>query len=71
MASARVQRWALTLSGFDYSVEYVKGSFNNADSLSRMPCKLSRERKQTFCRVWLHLMGLPKTDSTEVKTTNV
>lgn len=37
MASARVQRWALILSGFNYSVEYVKGVSNHADSLSRMP----------------------------------
>lgn len=37
MASARMQRWALILSGFDYSVEYVKGSINEADGLSRMP----------------------------------
>jgi len=37
MASARIQRWALNLSGFDYSVEYVKGSVNEAYSLSRIP----------------------------------
>jgi len=37
MTSARIQRWALNLSGFDYSVEYVKGSVNEADSLSRVP----------------------------------
>jgi len=37
MASAQIQRWALNLSGFDYSVEHVKGSVNEADSLSRVP----------------------------------
>lgn len=37
MASARMQRWALILSGFNYTVEYIKGTLNDADSLSRMP----------------------------------
>lgn len=37
MASARMQRWALILSGFSYSIKHVKGEFNQADSISRMP----------------------------------
>lgn len=37
MASARMQRWALILSGFNYRVEYIKGCLNEADSFSRMP----------------------------------
>nr|XP_041633413.1 uncharacterized protein K02A2.6-like [Drosophila kikkawai] len=37
MASARIQRWSVILSGFEYSVEYVKGASNLADGLSRMP----------------------------------
>ncbi|XP_030380964.1 uncharacterized protein K02A2.6-like [Scaptodrosophila lebanonensis] len=37
MASARLQRWALILSGFQYTVEHIKGSLNEADGLSRMP----------------------------------
>lgn len=36
MAAARIQRWALSLSGFDYTIEYVKGEFNSSDSLSRL-----------------------------------
>lgn len=39
MASARMQRWALILSGFNYTIEYVKGIKNEADSISRMPQK--------------------------------
>ena len=36
--SARVQRWALKLSQFDYKFEYSKGSCNvNSDCLSRLP----------------------------------
>ena len=38
MASARLQRWALTLSGYSYSIKYKKGSLQgNADALSRLP----------------------------------
>ena len=38
MASARIQRWALTLSNYQYRLEYKPGSANgNADGLSRLP----------------------------------
>lgn len=37
MASARIQRWAFILSGFNYIIEHVKGELNEADNLSRMP----------------------------------
>lgn len=38
MAAGRLQRWALFLSGFDYSIQYVKGKNNGAaDGLSRLP----------------------------------
>lgn len=36
MAAARMQRWAFLLSGFDYTIQYIKGSLNTADSLSRI-----------------------------------
>ncbi|XP_017461370.1 PREDICTED: uncharacterized protein K02A2.6-like, partial [Rhagoletis zephyria] len=36
MAASRMQRWALILSGFNYRIEYAKGTLNNADGLSRM-----------------------------------
>lgn len=36
MAAARMQRWAFLLSGFNYTIQYVKGSLNIADSLSRI-----------------------------------
>ncbi|XP_008182275.1 uncharacterized protein K02A2.6-like [Acyrthosiphon pisum] len=40
MASGRLQRWAFFLSGFDYQIEYIKGSANTiSDSLSRLPCQ--------------------------------
>ena len=38
MASARIQRWALTLSAYDYSIMYKAGKDHaNADVLSRLP----------------------------------
>ena len=38
IASAHLQRWALTLSAYSYSIEYKAGRSNgNADALSRLP----------------------------------
>ena len=38
MASPRVQRWALTLSGYEYDIVYKPGKQHcNADMLSRLP----------------------------------
>ncbi|CAB4020383.1 Hypothetical predicted protein [Paramuricea clavata] len=38
MAAARIQRWALILSAYDYSIQYKEGIQNaNADALSRLP----------------------------------
>lgn len=40
MAAARLQRWALFLSGFNFTIEYIKGSDNKvADMLSRHAVK--------------------------------
>ena len=46
MASSRIQRWALTLGAYSYSIQYKKGKENsNADALSRLP--LSHTPKST------------------------
>jgi len=38
MVSARVQSWALTLSAYDYKVQYIPGKENAvADMFSRLP----------------------------------
>ena len=38
LASARIQRWALTLGAYDYSIEYKPGPEHaNANTLSRLP----------------------------------
>ncbi|XP_054267315.1 uncharacterized protein K02A2.6-like [Macrosteles quadrilineatus] len=42
LAAARVQRWALTLSAYDYTIRYKRGvEISNADCLSRLPCDSS------------------------------
>ena len=38
LASARIQRWSLTLSAYNYKIQYKPGALhNNADMLSRLP----------------------------------
>ena len=38
MAAARMQRWALTLSAYQYTIEQINGIANNcADCMSRLP----------------------------------
>ena len=38
MASNRIQRWALSLSAYNYTIKYKSGNTNNnADALSRLP----------------------------------
>ena len=38
MAAARIQRWALTLSTYQYTIEHINGKANNcADCMSRLP----------------------------------
>ena len=38
MASGRIQRWALILGGYDYTIQYKEGkNMANADALSRLP----------------------------------
>lgn len=42
MAASRIQRWALTLSEYDYSIHYRPGSkICNADALSRLPLPIA------------------------------
>ena len=45
MTAQRLQRWALTLMGFQFTIKYKhKSQHSNADCLSRLP----REPDKTF-----------------------
>ena len=38
VAASRLQRWAITLSAYDYEVQYIPSTqHGNADALSRLP----------------------------------
>lgn len=37
MAAARLQRWAVILTGYTYDIEYIRSEKNCADALSRLP----------------------------------
>ena len=46
MTSARMQRWALILAGYDYTLTFRSGVLNgNADCLSRLPLPTDRREK--------------------------
>ncbi|CAG2228697.1 Uncharacterized protein K02A2.6 [Mytilus edulis] len=48
MAASRIQRWALTLAAYEYTIVYKEGSLNgNADGLSRLPLKTNIEKTPT------------------------
>lgn len=55
MASARVQRWALTLMGYQYSIVHRPGhKLGNADGLSRLPVQVNaRDPPQPYDTVFL------------------
>ena len=46
VTATRLERWAVTLSSYSYSIQYIKGSDNViADCLSRLPLQLSSEQE--------------------------
>ncbi|XP_037826351.1 uncharacterized protein K02A2.6-like [Lucilia sericata] len=48
MVAAWIQRWAFILSGFNYTMRYVKGTENSADNLSRFPQREVEEGSEDF-----------------------
>ena len=65
MAAARLQRWALNLSSYTYSMEFKYSKENaTADALSRLPCPATADdfiiQSEFTCTV-NHLQGLPVT----------
>ena len=70
MASGRIQRWALTLGGYDYSIQYREGkNMANADALSRLSLKTSSEQEAPRPPELVHLVEF--LDSTPLSCTQV
>ena len=72
LASARIQRWALTLATYQYKIVYKKGSkISNADGLSRLPLPTSSSENipvpSEHVLLLEHLSSGPVT-ATQVKT---
>ena len=65
VASTGVQRWALTLSAYTYSIKYRKGEdMCNADALSRLPLTVHPEnvpRPPETIALLEHLATVPLT----------
>ena len=69
MASGRIQRWALTLGGYDYTIEFKEGkSMANADALSRLPLATQRAEVPQPPEV-VHVME--QLDSTPISSTQI
>lgn len=66
MASARIQRWAILLSGYHYRIEYKPGQQNaNADAFSQLPLLTTSLKVPTPPKV-IHMMELIDTTSVSV-----
>ena len=64
-AAARIARWALLLSAYDYKLEYRPGPLNaNADALSRLPLEALEGDVSQSC-VGVHMMELLSSPVTE------
>lgn len=57
MASARMQRWAFILSGFDYGINHIKGIENHADSLSRIAQVESKSSIEQIESTYINYVG--------------
>ena len=64
MAASRVQRWSVFITGYDFQIEYIKGSDNGpADTLSRMLCekfKTEHVKEEPDDYSYLNCISLPR-----------
>ena len=57
-AAARIQRWSLFLSNYEYIVEYKKDVYNtNADPLSRLPLPTKHSTLEKLAHVQVLQVG--------------
>lgn len=60
VAAARIQRWAIALMGYDYSIEYKRSAeIPVADALSRLPSKSADSEQFDISSVQESLLELP------------
>ncbi len=65
-SAARIARWALLLTAYDYKLEYRQGSLNgNADALSRLPLP-ARDDEVSQVVIGVHMMELINAPVNEV-----
>jgi len=70
LASARIQRWALTLATYQYRIVYKKGSeISNTDGLSRLP--LPTASSQNIPLPSEHVLLLEHLSSGPITTTKI
>ncbi len=68
MAAARIQRWALLLAGYEYTLEYRSGASNgDADALSRLPLPTAPEKVPLPSETVLLMEHLGPVTSTQIK----
>lgn len=72
LSSARVQRWALTLSAYRYNIRYRPGKeISNADGLSRLPLPTEENIDNPIpCELvnLLHVLSDSQVDATQIKS---
>ena len=61
LASARIQRWALILSAYEYDIHYKPGKDNLADALSRLPLSSEGPTSTEYIPELVHLMEVMST----------
>ena len=71
MATVRMQRWALTLSAYQYTIEHVKGTSNQcADCMSRLPMSGQSRDSTEKIHLVVQIDDLPVT-ATQITTESV
>lgn len=56
MAASRLQRWAVLLSAYNYTIEYVASKNNCADALSRLPDKTNNVCSDRTDSTYVHFV---------------